>query len=116
MGTYFYPEYEEIEQDETVYFKRNILLSASAVSEATASTYTTGTGDLATTQDGSTAFPQLNALPMIKITPKQDIDVRIKRSSESLSNGYVTFLVYASGTGIDRSSGDIYFDVEFTPV
>lgn len=114
MGSYYVLNFNDAESDD-MEFKLNVLLSASAVSEATAEAFSTNSGKLATQED-ATVFSSYNAVPFISITPKFDGNVIVDTNTNppSVSGGVVTFYLFRSGTEVETDT-DYPFDIGFSP-
>jgi hypothetical protein len=99
---------------DSIYVKKEILLDATAVSEATAEALETGSGKLSS-PDNATAYPVFDATEVvdITITPLGDFDIRLKKDSEAVNagTGGYGFSVFLSSVTVEPASGLYYYNL-----
>lgn len=114
-GNYFYAR----EGTNRSMFKRNVTLVETAITPATAETFTTNSGKLITDESGQ-SWPSYDSTPLVQITPGQDWQVVIVRndidsaSDKINSDGNYTVKIYRADTGTVPTGGTYKFSIELT--
>jgi hypothetical protein len=96
------------ETTQVIYTVKDVIIDPTAVSEASAEAFATGSGKLAT-PDNADSFPVFDTteVPTLGVEGLQDFDVVIVRDSEAVDagTGAFKFSLYIASTGVEPPSG-----------
>ena len=95
-----------------VYHRRNVEISADAIDESSAETFTTNSGKLLHV-DGGDNFPTFTKVPIVVPIKSQGFEVQVVRDSETLVDGNCQFRAFIGSVGAPPTDGRYLVDYVF---